>query len=267
MKSGRAILNIPNNVSENEINQLYTQKGIDLFNYFKKYYGDPATTAYECYGKHYSDIAKISFKNWSTQKGRMNSGWRYQFIAKDTALLTQRFDSISDIGTTEADFNAVISQKDIQSSPINIYVSVKNRSNTMGGQDWPKAIEAIEQMAKSDKNRTGPYLCVFGIAMEKGNRLIKTQQKTKKPHSVNTEIWFSDFFWPFFTNNSYEEIIKTVLNVLIDVDEKRFIDEEIPNQLIEVFGKLCKNYDLLDEKGCFNDAFKLVDLFCGKLKK
>jgi hypothetical protein len=35
------------------------------------------------------------------------------------------------------------------------------------------------------------------------------------PYSFNTEIWLSDFFWQFFSNVSYEHIIKAVLEVLI----------------------------------------------------
>jgi hypothetical protein len=43
----------------------------------------------------------------------------------------------------------------------------------MGGQDWPKAISALENVARSDKNRSGPYICVFGIAIDKGQRQIR----------------------------------------------------------------------------------------------
>lgn len=213
LKSSRAILNIKDNVTENEINKIYKKHGRELFNYFVKYCGDPAATAFDCIDQHYAKIAKEQFRNRTLQKERMNSGWRYQFIAKDAALLTQRFNSISDIGASEADFNATILEIK-NDRPINIYVSVKNRTNTMGGQDWPKAIRAMESMALSDKNRTGPYLCVFGIAMDKGLRNIRNEGKTGMPYSINTEVWLSDFFWPFFTNCSYEKIIKSVFNVL-----------------------------------------------------
>ena len=68
----------------------------------------------------------------------MNSGWRYQYIAKDCAVRSRRFVTASDIGATKADFNATM--KIIDSTRELIYVSIKNRANTMGGQDWPKAI-------------------------------------------------------------------------------------------------------------------------------
>jgi len=93
----------------------------------------------------------------------MNSGWRYQFLALDCAQQSRRFKSVSDIGAAEADFNAVIEFVDKKKSALSLYVSIKNRSNTMGGQDWPKAIYALENVAKTDKNRTGPYCCVFGM--------------------------------------------------------------------------------------------------------
>jgi len=170
------------------------------------------------------------------------------------------------MGTSEADFNATILE--IASKKIiSIYVSVKNRTNTMGGQDWPKAIRAMETMAQGDKNRTGPYLCVFGIAMDKGSRNIRNEGKTGRPYSFNTEVWLSDYFWPFFLNCSYEEVIKTVLQVLIEKGGTSSLDINIPEELITSFGKECANFGLLDEKGNFNDPEKLVDLFCGKLSK
>lgn len=69
-----------------------------LFKYFVKYYGDPAATAYDCVGIHYSEVAQEQFRNRTIQKERMNSGWRYQFIARDCAIQSGRFKAISDIG-------------------------------------------------------------------------------------------------------------------------------------------------------------------------
>lgn len=266
LKSSRAILNIGENVSEKEINEIYVKEGKALFKYFVKYCGDPASSAFDAINQHYSKIAIEQFRNRTLQKERMNAGWRYQFIAKDTAILSNRFESISDIGASEADFNATILELQTNKS-INIYVSVKNRTNTMGGQDWPKAIRAMETMAQSDKNRTGPYLCVFGIAMDKGIRNIRNEGKTGMPYSFNTEVWLSDFFWPFFSNCTYEEVIKAVLQVLIEEGKISSLDIKIPDELIESFGEECESYGLLNEKGSFNNPEKLVDLFCGKLSK
>ena len=254
VKSSRVLLNIPADSDDATVLKHHNKAGKDLFLYFKKYFGDPASSAFDCLGKHYSVIAKEQFRNRTIQKERMNAGWRYQAIAKDAAIKSRRFNSVSDIGTAEADFNAVIKEED-SNRLITIYVSVKNRTNTMGGQDWPKAIRALEEVAKGDKNRQGPYICVFGIAMDKGFRNIRLEGKTKQPYSFNTEVWLSDFFWPFFANASYDEIIKAVLQILIENEEKSSLDFELPYDVIAAFGKICNE-----------NPYRLVDLFCGKLK-
>lgn len=265
-KSGRQILNVPPDAAEEEVKKIYEREGKKLFDYFLKYYGDPASTAFECEGLHYSDVAREQFRNRTLQKQRMNSGWRYQFIAKDCAITSGRFVSVSDIGASEADFNAVAKFKDNNLPPLNIYVSVKNRSNTMGGQDWPKAISALEQMAAHDKNRYGPFICVFGIVMERGTRTIRKENKTGRAYSVNTEIWFSDFFWPFFSNYTYSEMMQLVLDVLKEQKKEQRITPElfIPKELIESFGISCQKFELLDDEGYFNDPDRLLDLFCNK---
>ena len=191
----------------------------------------------------------------------MNSAWRYQYIAKDTAAASKRFDTVSDIGLAEADFNAVIKYKK-NKSKLTIYVSVKNRSNTMGGQDWPKAITALERIAIGDKNRDGDYICVFGLSVERGKRLMKGN-RSGVPHSYNTELWFADYFWPFFSNYSYEEISTFVLDVLIQSEERRASFENVPQALLDSFQKCCEEKNLLDEKKCFVDPHKLVIFFCG----
>ncbi|MBI3734536.1 MAG: hypothetical protein HY259_13930 [Chloroflexi bacterium] len=196
----------------------------------------------------------------------MNSGWRYQYVAKESAMQSSRFISVSDIGAAEADFNARIRQSEPGKDPLNIYVSIKNRSNTLGGQDWPKAIKALEDVAKSDKNREGPYLCVFGIAMQGGLRNIKNEQKTKRPYSVNTEVWLSNFFWHFFTNYDYDDVMKIVLEALIETTKPDELHLVVPNAVLDAFGDECKQHNLVDEQGRFNDAHILIDLFCGKNK-
>lgn len=265
-KSSREILSINPTLTGKELVNKLERKGSDLFRYFIKYCGDPASTAFDCNGKHYSVIAKENFRNRTIQKERMNAGWRYQSIAKDAARLTGRFETVSDINSKEADFNVIAKYKS-QKGQINIYVSVKNRSNTMGGQDWPKAIYALEDAAASDKNKFGDYLCVFGIAMEKGGRNIKAAQNTHTPYSMNTEIWFSDFFWPFVTNFGYDEIAKAVLDVLIKSGQLSSLDVAIPQQVIDGFGGECAAYGLLDAQGNFNDPYRLVEVFCGKIAK
>jgi len=99
----------------------------------------------------------------------------------------RRFASVSELGLREADFNAVVEIKKSH-TPLSIYVSVKNRSNTIGGPDWPNAIQALEALAISDKNRRGPYICIFAFVMESGGRSVK-RTKDKSLRSPNTELW------------------------------------------------------------------------------
>jgi hypothetical protein len=265
-KSSRAILNLPEDASEEVVRRTYQKEGWELFKYFIRYCGDPASTAHQCLNRKCSDVAKEQFRNRTLQKERMNSAWRYQFIAKDAASASRRFQSISDIGLSEADFNAVIKYKR-SNSRLAIYVSVKNRSNTLGGQDWPKAIAALEREAQLDKNRDGDYICVFGISMDRGHRTIRRSQKTGNAYSINTELWFSDFFWPFFSNYSYEEIAKLVLEVLIATEAQDFYTQDVPQELLNSFEECCRSAKLLDEDGRFKDAYKLVELFCRKIER
>ncbi len=266
LKSSRAILSIPEGAEQAEIEKIYRREGKDLLKYFRRYCGDPAATARQIYMKNYREVGVEQFRNRTLQKERMNSGWRYQFLATRCAQTSGRFESVSDIGNAECDFNAVIRFQDDTAGHLTLYVSVKNRSNTMGGQDWPKAIQALETFAKSDKNRTGPYICVFGIAMERGDRSIRKQNTSGNPYSVNTEIWLSDYFWPFFANYAYEEIMKAVLDVLMESYELEVLTTqvEVPSVLLDAFGDACREHGLVDDDGVFNDPYHLVEFFCRK---
>jgi hypothetical protein len=265
-KSGREILKIPDHATDIEVQEILIKEGKELFKYFKKYCGDPAASAYQLYQQNYRDVGIEQFKLRSLQKERMNSGWRYQFLAFDCARSSERFRSVSEIGAAEADFNAVIDFNNQMLDPLNLYVSVKNRTNTMGGQDWPKAIQALEAVANTDKNRHGPYLCVFGVAMEKGKnqRLIKTNSRNNNPYSLNTEIWYANYFWPFFANYSYEEIMQLVLDVLLKRKDRSESPSkvEIPEQLLESFRESCYRAELINDDGIFYDPHKLVEFFC-----
>jgi hypothetical protein len=266
MKSSRAILNIRDGLQPDEVEQIYRREGQNLLSYFRKYCGDPAATAHQVYRKSYREVGLEQFRNRTLQKERMNSGWRYQFLATSCAQKSGRFDSVSDIGNAECDFNAVIRYREQNNGHLTLYVSVKNRSNTMGGQDWPKAIQAIESFARLDKNRTGPYLCVFGIAMERGDRYIKKERRSNNAYSINTEIWLSDFFWPFFANYGYEEIMRAVLDVLMEsfTAEALVSQVSVPETLLDAFREACQSRGLVNDAGVFHDPYRLVEFFCSK---
>ncbi len=259
-KSGRAMLNISPNADDAEIAEAYENIGRELFDYFRQYSSDPASFAFQLKGQNCREVSIQQFRNKALQKERMNSGWRYQYLAIDCAQKTGRFTSVSELGLREADFNAVV---DIQKSrtPLSIYVSVKNRSNTIGGPDWPNAIQALEALAMSDKNRRGPYICIFAFVMESGGRSVK-RTKDRSLRSPNTELWASDYFWPFFANYSYEEMMQAVLQVLIANPDAEKVSLEVPDEILNVFESCCRDAELIDEMGNFDDPAKLVSFFC-----
>lgn len=80
MKSSREAMSAPENATATQLKAFYEKEGAELFRYFKKYVGDPAATAHQMCGKHYRDVGLELFRNRALQKGRMNSGWRYQFL-------------------------------------------------------------------------------------------------------------------------------------------------------------------------------------------
>ena len=209
IKSSREFFNIDADASEDEIQEEYYEAGIETFSYFRRYFGDPPESAVQVSGRNYRDVGIEQLGFRQLQRGRMNSGWRYQFFVVDCARECDRFVSVGDIGTTEGDFTSVMRIHNWQHDTLNLYVSVKNRGNTMGGQDWPGAIAGIEGLASGDRNRIGPYCCVFGIAMDESrNERRIPRTRDGRARSVNTEIWMSNFFWPFFTNYSYQEIMQ-----------------------------------------------------------
>jgi hypothetical protein len=50
-KSSREILSIPAGATREEVDKIYEKEGKKLFNYFKKYCGDPASTAHQIHGE------------------------------------------------------------------------------------------------------------------------------------------------------------------------------------------------------------------------
>lgn len=263
LKSGQTILSIPSEASAAEAAIIYLKEGRKLLKYFKDYCTDPASTAHQVVGKNSKDVGRDLFIRRTLQKERMNAGWRYQYLTIYCARETHRFESVSDLGLAEADFSARIERQDKQGEFVNLYVSVKNRKNTIGGQDFPKAVQALEHVANADKNRIGPYCCVFGIAMDRGDRQIR-RNRQNKPHSLNTEVWLSDYFWQFFTNFTFEEMMLAVLDVMENYTVEQNLSTEIaaPEELLEAFHQACLQQGLVTGDGVFDDARRLVRFFC-----
>lgn len=265
--SSREALLIPPDLTPQQEDEFYRTEGRSLFEYFHDYPVDPAATAHDYLNKNYRVVGLDLFRNRAMQKGRMNSGWRYQILARDCAKNSGRFDEVAGFGNMKGDFIAKIRFLNNAHKPLHIYISVKNRSDTLGGQDWPNSIAALEAYAKSDNaHQDGPYICVFGIAMDRGSRRIP-RSRDKRAHSENTEVWLSDFFWPFFSAYSYEEIMTAVLDVLVTAahsTEALPTQVDVPDKILDYFGEECRAAQLMNDVGNFDDPFKLVRFFCAQ---
>ena len=261
-KSSRVFFKVPEDATLEQTQGVFYHAGVDLFDYFKKYYGDPPVSAIKVSGKDYKEVAMEHLMYKQIQRGRMNSGWRYQYFVVDCARECARFISVGDIGTTEGDFSAVVGINNWQFDTLNLYVSVKNRSNTMGGQDWPGAINGIETLARHDRNRVGPYICIFGIAMDI-TRSERRIPKTKDGHtrSSNTEVWMSNFFWPFFTNYSYVEIMQFALKTIRKFSQNESMSDQDKEFFLQGFKQECNNASLLTPEGKFKDDTAILDFF------
>src|SRR5258705_268417 len=82
-----------------------------------------------------------------------------QILARDCAKNSGGFDEVAGFGASKGDFIAKIEFTDNLYKPLHLYVSVKNRSDTLGGQDWPNSIAALETYAKTDnRQQDGEYI-------------------------------------------------------------------------------------------------------------
>jgi len=179
-KSSRAILEIPEQVSDPEMRKIFLREGRNLFGYFRKYCGDPAASAFEYQDKTYREVAVQQFRIRTLQKERMNSGWRYQLIAYQCAAFISE-------GRLAPDMDELDSNE----------------------RNW--------QLLDYVRQSTG-YDC--------------------------------------------EDVIMMICEAFAADDESMTRFFEPTDAIIEGFGRECRNYGLLDYQGRFNDARKLVHLFC-----
>jgi len=99
--------------------------------------------------------------------------------------------------------------------------------------------------------------------MDRGRRQIRRDNQGRE-HSPNTEVWLSDYFWPFFTNYSYEEIMLLVLEVLEGEanNEDLPTQVEVPEGVLQAFGQACSTASLIDENGIFVSARQIIRYIC-----
>jgi len=142
------------------------------------------------------------------QRHRMSIGDFYQYLLLE--LMRQHwpvFDS-----SREGDIVADIETPTFQQG-LRLYISVKKSADTVGGQDIPGVIRRIESVAKEDKNRARPYLCVICIATPSHGKLLSYSEDRRvkcntsgSPYSLNCEHWGPGFVFPYITGRNAREI-------------------------------------------------------------
>jgi hypothetical protein len=229
--------------------------GQKLFQIFKRYCEDPATAPAKFAARSVDEVASEIFLTQESNNSRMNAGWRYQFLAIELARLHgSRFTAVNG-GNMEADIHAICPLKN--GRDLHLYISIKNRSNTISGSRRRAAYTELETYANADKNRAGgPYLAVVGITIEHGDR-------SQSSYSNNIETWKSDFFWPFFSGRSYKDIMLAVGRVLGQEKSKLEViaAKKLPVQTLAEFIAQCSRAGLLKNEKTFKDASDLVDFF------
>ena len=99
------------------------------------------------------------------QRQRMSVGVFYQYLIIELMRASSKTpnSSIEAVFDGSREGNVIADIKTLGFSPgLRIYGSVKKSSDTVGGQDVPGVISRLEGMAKSEKNITRPYICIFG---------------------------------------------------------------------------------------------------------
>lgn len=251
IKASKEALKIEDGLKGEQLQKKYKKAARDLFKYFKR--SDPAATFQIAEGVDSREFARELFRKRQGHKATMNAGWRYQFLLVECAQASKRFKGVSDINTGDADVNLTAELNDGSGKTVSILISMKNREDTISGSKWGGAIEKLEESAKNDKNRTGAYICVFALGMQ------RRRYRTMKKFSVNTEIWPANFVWPFVSGYSYEEIMLSVSEVLAAAHIPDFI---LPDELLNEFVRLCKINNLVDDTGIFNSKENLIKWLC-----
>lgn len=249
IKTNKKALEITDNMSAAEKSSIYKEAAKSLFKYFKR--PDPAGIANYLHGKNYVEVANEFIKKRKTHLESMNAGWRYQYLFVECAHASERFKSVSDLSTADSDVNIIA--KTTKDENINLYISIKNRKDTISGGSGKGVLKKLEDLALQDKNRIGAYCCIIAL----GIQTMKHRGRTT--HSANIEYWPANFFWPFISGYTYEEIMNMVTARLSTIKK---IDLKVPVEIIEEFGELCAKNKIVNSQGNFDSKEAIIKWLC-----
>lgn len=247
-KTKKEAVDIPDGADAETIKSLYAKAGKSLFDYFRR--PDPVYMASSLVGRHYSEVAEEFFYKRNTHLTSMNAGWRYQYLLVECAHKSGRFKSVSDLSTGDSDVNVIAETADGQDT-VAIYITMKNRSDTISGGSGKAYLKGFEKSARDDKNRTAPYCCVIAYGMQ------TMQRRGRKKDFGNFEVWPSNFLWPFVSGYSYGEIVKMIIKSSPDADEL----PSLPDEIIEAFKQQCLKNKLINDEGVFPDQDAIINFF------
>jgi len=200
------------------------------------------------------------------QRHRMTIGVFYQYLLLE--LMRQRWPVFD--GAREGDIIADIETPTFRPR-LRLYISVKKSEDTVGGQDIPGVIRRIESVAKEDKNRSRPYLCVICIATPSAGRLRSYLEDRHvkcsaagSPYSLNCEFWGPGFVFPYITGHNAKEIytegIKRVSAHL------PFLTLKYRKECSALLKKRLLELDLLAENGRVSPQ-KFLEFCCSEAEK
>lgn len=170
------------------------------------------------------EVFEMDAISYEMQRYRMKIGQFYQYLILELMRAASKRQGSHIInagdGKREGDVEADIRLSN--GKELRLYISVKKSGDTVGGQDLGDAIKRLEQVAKTDQNRTSAYLCVIAIANpDKGwigdykeSRQIKNDSKGR-PYSMNCEMWWPGFTFPYIAGRSVTEIYKEAAKLAV----------------------------------------------------
>jgi len=146
-------------------------------------------------------------------RNRMTIGVFYQYLLLE--LMKERWPVFD--GYREGDIIADVDTPGFTPG-LRLYISVKKSADTVGGQDIGGVIRRLEEMAKTEKNLTRPYLCVVCVATPAKGKLkdytdrCMKYNKEKHLYSLNCEYWGPGFIFPYISGREAIEIYKKAIN-------------------------------------------------------
>lgn len=209
------------------------------------------------------DVFELDAIPHEMQRQRMNLGRFHQYLiielmrAASSPHRDSNIEAVFD-GTREGDVVADIQTPKLASG-MRLYISVKKSSDTVGGQDVPGAVRRLENVAKSEKNITRPYLCVLCYATPPRGKIRSYQDSRsvrydREGHafSENCESWEPGFVYPYISGRLASDIYRLTLGKV--GNHLPFYTLQYRKECTPLLQQKLKEAKLVDSNGKINRA-------------